>query len=623
MSKKNITVDVNPLETTYCKLDACCDYECAVQDGSVYPYEEQCPPPKPWRPKDCDLTTQGVYDKYKDAVVRISTQTAVTSSVLPTPLQDPIPSFTGEINQESENTIDQYYTFGNGFFIDKHYIVAPAHLVLLPPDFLGYYRRYNYPNMDPILAPVPVLPDGTPGSAILDGNRYASVGRILVDVFNVNGSNINITYEARLVGIDGAADLAILQIICSGSLFNSFALALRVCHPKFKFGNSAKYRNGEKVVVMGDLFMRNRYISNYSNDDAMMVPNVRGFSCTTVYNYRYTDPSGLIQPELVILNSSSFISSSGSPIVNKYGRVIGMQTLNVTLNNQSNQIRYTDGLIGGPSQRSFINSIVKILTVANGRSYAITQTCPGPVVSSSFDYGDILFRNYFVVEHPYLGIAWELFTGIDFASTVDPISGVRVANYLSPLISGGYNYGPRYKNIAGLKVRAFSGNDDLATFPLVKNVFVPGDTTSGTVGFVNSPLLAKLQTVPLGKLNNSNDVLYAINKMLIGTEESQGHLTNPLWSCLTSGSSVELVFRLWENSLNVTPLSQSEPYSEIYSTTVKLAKMPAGVNYPWYKYNSLPLSSLFLNTAEDFYPLLPKYETTSPAASESYFFPSV
>ena len=87
--------------------------------------------------------------------------------------------------------------FGNGFFIKGHYIITTAELVMCSPNLI-----HRIP---------PYYPPGILKSESVE-HMIIRVSKILVDISNVNGLGRSYSYEADIVGIDGAANIAVLKI---------------------------------------------------------------------------------------------------------------------------------------------------------------------------------------------------------------------------------------------------------------------------------------------------------------------------------------------------------------------------------------------------------------------------
>src|SRR5690606_5276273 len=143
--------------------------------------------------------------------------------------------------------------------IKGHYIVLPASGVLLPPSLTSVVNRYPY-NVNNIVG------SAVAGAFIHDDMVRAS--RILVSVFNVNGKGHSFEYEAELVGVDGAGDIAILRIACQNQFNTPSNPKIEDCHPVLKLGNSRASKNGEKIYLLSHkqisegLLSDHRYLEN-------------------------------------------------------------------------------------------------------------------------------------------------------------------------------------------------------------------------------------------------------------------------------------------------------------------------------------------------------------------------
>jgi S1-C subfamily serine protease len=648
-------------EAVTCSTTDCCADECPSVTN--YIWSEKCPTGPAWRPPvPCKKKKQSlpeIYDLYKDAVVRVSTQTGLVSVATPPgslvnnvgPTGQPALTryvaaptglpLTGAPAAVSATVIDQYYTHGNGFFIDNHAIVVPAHLVFLPPNATEHYSRYWNG----------VISEYQSGVSP-NGETVLKVGRILVDVFNVNGSGHAFTYEAELIGADLANDIAILAVSCS-AVWNRCLPRIKKCHPYLRFGNSDVYRNGEKIVLFGDLVSRvnTAAVIQGGSEGGLMGAYLRGYTEGTVYNYKFIDPVGLAQMEMVIVNANVSSTASGAPIIDKYGRVIAIQTLATSeitgfvfntsqygVNADGVQVNYPsggrpegfkpqgDGLVGGPAQSSFIRSIIKILNANCGKNmvdvYNVTAvpSQPGQPVTP-FIYDNILAASgqkssYFLVRHPYLGVAWELFAGIDYVAFSDQLWGTAQGQYNS---DGSMTNGPQRQNcfstsgsgkdVVGILVRGLAGQ-------AANYLYLPGGTGASlaAANFQTSPLIAAGV--------NARDVIYGLDKLRLGGLDMQGHPTLALW-CLNIGSKVDLNVKVFQDTVTVNGSSQINPIGSTYSTIktvqVTTAAMPSYVAFPWYKYHDLPLAAVFEGSLESqsfFTSPLPEY-----TASRTPFFP--
>lgn len=580
-------------------VPTCQDYEttCAPQ---LYPWKEQCPPLKPWVPCDSPLTALDIERRSEDAVVRVFTQTSLTAAPAGPPPAGGLPFFTGALGQSPTTSYDTYYTFGNGFRTKNGLIVCPAHLVLLPPNLLQYYRLYQ--DTSPTAAPT-----GVP-----DGSKVQRAARILIDVFNVNGSGHSFTYEAQIYGVDGANDTALLYIPspnCNGaSCFNVGVPCIRRCHPHLEFGCSRQYRNTEPAYVVGDtdsssiLYSINQGGFNSSN---YMGFSSRGILSTTVKQYKHVDYTGLAQPELILLAGSAYISS-GAPILDKYGHVIGMHTLSTVGNVSRGDLTDKttgDGTVGGPSQFSMIRSLTLLDQAVKG--YSVPQATP--------IHDSVSGTTFFLLGHAYLGVAWDLVTAATYGSYIDSTSGVQVPRYELPNDPTQFTCGPDKKVVVGVRVRALAGQQVTPTPPagtvdsLVKYIAVPGSdrNLAAYKNFVDSPLNAKGV--------KPNDIIYEINCMHIGELHDQAALSLALWA-LKPGDTATLKIR-----------TNTDSYNVINTVSVVLASMPNWVNFPWYAYGNLPVEWLFNGNPElqQIMPPVPvSFVAPGPAVNASYF-PSI
>lgn len=164
---------------------------------------------------------------------------------------------------------------GKGFFIKDYYIVCPAHLVLIPPTILKYYYRIPELNIK---------------------KNIVRASKILITYKNVS-------YEANLIAIDGAGNIAILKI------------------KNYKINS-----NKQLYLKLGD---SNNI--NIDNDKFYFLYN-NNIIETKLLNNKYVDSSGLILHECILLENNNY--SSGVPILNDKMEIIGM----ITTKNNNNLI---------------------------------------------------------------------------------------------------------------------------------------------------------------------------------------------------------------------------------------------------------------------------------------------
>ena len=533
-------------------------------------------------PKDCKkdccipkcdcYTPEELVCLYKDAVVEIHSEfillgqtgtapTAVTGATGGTPL--------------GSGTRTDVILEGNGFFIKGHYIVAPAHLVLLPPSLSSVVNRF------PIFDPSNV----TLGNF---RNQLVRASRILVSVFNVNGCCHSFVYEADLLGVDGAGDIAVLRINY-GKQWNLCNPCVGAKHPYFKFGSSRAAKDGEKVYLIGD------YISNFN--DPRLFNAVGAISEGLLSDHRHLEYSGWVLPETVLVSAGAYAFSSGLPIMDCQGRVIGMQTTDlaavspdvfgatgVNFFNFLTQ-RLGSGFVAGPSE-FFMRRVVKTI---------LKSTCSRKLNCQLRNINDPA-GSFSVYSKAYAGIAYEVFTGIDYDITTSFVAGDLFAGLPRIRLSstGEFLSSPSCKELVGIKVLGLAGinPDDIGTPAPGAGVtngffFVPGGT--GTIapflGLVlpTSPFLGRLQP---------GDVITHINNVALGDLCKQIAPTLITWR-LCGGDQITITYRRGGNALNTGDNSLTENYENIFTITVALTDFPAFMDYPYYAINIFPLLSTF------------------------------
>lgn len=620
----------------------------AASDNSEVCYKVQCEPKceQDCCIKKCDeYRPEEIVCLFKDAVVEIQSEfilfgasgpTAGSANIGATPLGA---NSRADIIQE-----------GNGFFIKGHYIVAPAHLVLLPPSLTSVAIRYPF-----------------------DGSNQASFGqiqskivrasRILVSVYNVNGKGHAFVYEADLVGVDGAGDIAVLRINFKKQ-WNLCNPCVEKCHPYFNFGSSRGSKDGEKVYLLGD------YLGSASGAQNA----VGAISDGLLSDHRHLDYSGAILPELVLISAPAYSQSSGLPILNAQGQVIGMQTTD--LNAIQSQVAFNQAALAvvgsatggftGTSTGAFTGTVgisatggftatftglgstgsgVTIGEVLTGTGlFGLTGTITGTVndttrgtgifsVGASGSLGPFLLaqeRGFGFVSGPseffmrrvikelikgtcsrkfncqleticdplgsfysymkaYAGLAYKVFTGIDYDITVNYTSGAAPNGRprVRLTATGAFLSSPSCKEIIGIKILGIAGlnpNDSAAS---IANgfYFVPGGTAGSGSPLANnvpvSPFLNKLQP---------GDVITHINGVALGDLDKQIAPSLITWR-LCENDQIEICYRRGGNFSAIGSNDATENYDNLYTNTGCLIAFPALLDYPWYAINKFPLLS--------------------------------
>jgi hypothetical protein len=415
-----------------------------------------------------------------------------------------------------------YFLNGNGFFITDHYIVCPAHLVLIPPTVLTVNNRYPFVSVNQP-APNGLAPD-----------TVTSVSRILVDVQRVNCGKKAFTYEAQLVGVDGAGNIALLSIDFNRQ-WNLACPPIKKHHPYFCFGKSRCSYPGTECFTIGD------FTSSLDSGLAGCNSVVAG----VISNNRALDTTGYALPELVFASFPNHAEKTGAPIINKYGQVIALQTINIVGANQTvPSQRRGFGQVSGVSQ-FFMETVINELR----------KGCHKRKATEHLEIVNDLNGNYLKYLKGYLGIYARPLNGNDFGTT---ISGSGIENIIVST-SGQLGSGPKCKELIGLKVLTEAGNTS------VTYVTIP--SASNNPPLVDSPLLNILQP---------NDIIIELNKCPLGQYKNQIPATLITWN-LHDGQCVNLKYR-----------KVSDNYNSIFHAEVNVVAFPALLDYPWVSVSLFP-----------------------------------
>jgi len=628
------------------------------------PYQENCPPK--WCPPVCvdDLSGAEVGVKYKEAVVKITAQFNFTTATEDRILQARTPPENLEI----------VYVKGNGFFTNKHVIVCPASLVLAPPNHTLTYNRWpstsnsiinllalQYTPLQPALPALPVpVPVGP--FKVFNKDVMTRANRFLVDVYNVNGSEHSYTYEADLIGVSGVGDVALLWIDPQRP-WNATVPCIKECHPHFRFGCSRKVKDGEKAFLIGDSAARKgnggqfyynppvtavQLEAGIATQVAGPAPNIGGVAGlsnvfsngnvvpqgnrglfvipTHVTKHRHVDHCGYAQQELIAVCACVFAENVGLPIIDRFGHVIGMQTMSstgsvqrfdgsgsrfdsftggvgapgplvngnvVALAGKNGTVPYNgDGIVAGPSQ-FFLLHIIK------------TLLCPRDSCNQSFVelVVDIL-GNYYRYTQAYLGVAWEVFDGsmyLDFRSNSGNFGVFK------PFFDANIN---SIKEVVGLRVVGLA--DDPLAVPnrSADDIHEPNFnyTISPTGVYIDSPNNNPLNgtDVVLNKVRR-NDVITHAEECPLGDLNLQIPLSLVLFR-KAPGETVKLCVRStsgsapdgYESSFDAIlggGLPTRGGYNTLFTLKAQSQKMVRFYDYPWYKYASFPWNQLQQFTA--------------------------
>jgi S1-C subfamily serine protease len=445
---------------------------------------------------------------------------------------------------------------GNGFFIKNHYIVCPAHLVLLPPSLMGT-AVVRYPTFGTYLTTTLPGPAGTDSRMI---NQMVQASSILITVTNVNGSGKNFVYSGKLIGVDGAGDIAVLQIVnCCPTACTPCDIppVIQECHPFLKFADSRRAKDGEKVFTIGDLMTT--YINNNNQVDGYGAINEGVLS-----RHRHADTTGWVLSELLVVSTTVYSRNSGMPILNCQGRVIGMQTTTVG--------GVADGYVGAVSE-FFMRRVIKELISSCKRR------CASCHIESIWDPQISSYNRYV---HGYLGIAYELMTAQSYNTSVNYTSGSPIAGL--PIVT----LGQVCKKVEGLLVQGVAGINPAAT-ALVTNgyYFVPSISDAGNLPqpfpldngtqFATANALTLPQS-PLKPFIFPGDVITEIGGLTLGDLGTQIPPSIITWR-LCPGEKIDIT---WITAAGLATCTRR-------TICVTLAQYPKLIDYPWYAVQIFPL----------------------------------
>lgn len=500
---------------------------------------------------ECTIAPEVLVCKVKDAIVGIhsefilvSAETAAAGVTGSTPL--------------GANSRNDVFLNGTGFLIKGHYIVCPAHLVLMPPSITSVAHRF------PFTLPLPQL--GT----IRDEMVRAS--RILVSVSNVNGKKQSFVYEAELIGVDGAGDVAVLKINFDEEFNRGCTTKIEKCHPYLSWGSSRAANKGQKVWLIGDFVSSNQNSRAYNAANAVVE--------AVVSDNRYVDYEGFALPEMVLVSAPAYAFSAGLPILNCRGHVIGMQTTDVSgFHPLAAEVQsFGIGYVAGPSEYSMkrtVGIIIKSTCCKKIDEYVVES-----ILDAAGQYMRVL-KSYIGLGFDYV-VATDLVTTTDFTSGVAPLGRQRVRLDST----GNFIVCPRNKRIIGIRVLGLAGlNPDDQAGVANGYWYVPG-------GIATAPLPTGLPVSSLEGRILPGDIITHFNKHALGDEEKE---IAPflVTQRLNERCVIDIAWKRGGNVLNSASNGESyENYDHSFRQRFGLRRFPRAMDYPWYKVNAFPLVSI-------------------------------
>lgn len=482
--------------------------------------------------KDQGFCAGDIYAKHRDAVVRIQTLTSLTTSGYAAG----VPS-----------VLRPFVTYGNGFFVSGRRIVCPASLVLLPPTVSVNFNRFPFTSTS-VTAPTGSYQD-----------ERVKVGQIFVEVDNPeehdrNGKNgrdakKTFSYVARLEGVDGAADVAVLRIYQNDPGNRDNPCIKRKKH-FLSWGQSRNYCPGNKIFAIGDPFIPITGIQNIGGAKNVILEGI-------LNDDNYVDHSGWALAPMLAASFNVFSTRVGMPILDRWGRVIAMQTTSTPgiapEATEGGNTQVGQGVVAGPTQY-FLTHILESLICAS-KNFGPNTRLPDRV-----ELQTDLLGNYYYYEKQYLGIGYNIFKPIDYVTT---FNGTTTPSQQFNS-DGSFITPPDCKQILGIKVVALAGE------VTISGAIVPGASVvvPPYPSLVDSPLLG---TLGLG------DMVFAISGCPLGdlgNQQAPGLAT-------------------WFHSTNKPFTIRYRSFATNFKTDLKVsiagAEFPAFMDYPWYQIHNMQL----------------------------------
>jgi len=280
-----------------------------------------------------------------------------------------------------------------------------------------------------------------------------------------------------------------------------------------------------------------------------------------------------------LVSANAYTFSSGLPILNCQGKVIGMQTTDLsTVTPLAIEQQEGSGLVSGPSE-FFIRRVAKCILRYRKNKCCQAKSCQIEIVDDPVGC-------YLRFNKGYAGIAYDVFTGSNYDYTVDYTSGVAPLGRPRIRLSdtGSFLITPLIKQLIGIRVLGLAGlNPNDASGVANGYYYVPGGT--GT-----SPLPDFLPISPFAAKLLPGDVITHIDGCEVGDVDKQIAPSLVTWRTCP-GDIVKVCYRRGGNALNTDNNSETENYEVVYDFMVALASYPLFMDYPWYAVNHFPLLS--------------------------------
>lgn len=226
------------------------------------------------------VTTATIFHKYRDAVVTINNATIY-------------------FNRYTEGTIvstpfGRNGSLSQGYLIKENYIVAALSDISFATVYLPDGTIYYTSNTDETAVGAPIPENAKNRINFFD---------FTVTVWNVNGSDCNVRYKPRVVGIDSLLNIAVLRIDDLDAA-NQGIIPLTCEHPYFEWGNSQDLCYGTEVYLFSKLLTGFTNVSKFEVSAPLQIVGSLEF-----FN--------------VDISRSTPGSLTGSVVIDSHGKIVG------------------------------------------------------------------------------------------------------------------------------------------------------------------------------------------------------------------------------------------------------------------------------------------------------------
>jgi hypothetical protein len=405
------------------------------------------------------------------------------------------------------------------------YIVTAFQNVALPSQVTGVVNRYPIDVNDTSLTARP---------------EYVLASNIWVKVNNVNKNNCSSIYSAEIVGIDGAADLAMLRIKLDDCNFSHKIEHIKDCHPALR------------IMKIGHCEDQDGPAPCIGSDVLIMTPT--SINRGTLANNKFTQPSGLFDIQgFKVYTSEKSRQVIGSPVISACnGLVIGY----VTYINEDEGGNY----VSGPISNFFYDHMKKLVSKTD---------CDVNYSNNNNDNAPVLFigetESIAKYNRGFIGISARLVTPQDYNTTYDYSANPPVPRITLDSSGNLVNITPN--NITGMMVTS--------TIPTT----TPGWSGAVSPFLVDGTVITHLEVCDRNKYYFGDSRPYEC-KDGFRSAVYGNTISNVLWK-YTPNNNVNL--GIYQSANDVPTGSNSGfPIGQCKDLKIKLNNFPVYYDYPQY-----------------------------------------